>query len=194
MTLALAHGHAVPAFNGLFYATVATIIPVLFVALAAGRPYEGLLRTALLIARAREAGESSFRPARGMASRIARKMPPRRIPRIMLINAFVIMTAGVVGEGTAIAVLYQRSDNAASRATVFTAAIIMLIAVATGPVQAYIMASLSMPGGPLDHQAEQAAGAQQRAPGTLAASPASQEAGTDPAASALAEPGKQDAS
>ena len=33
MTLALAHPHAAPAFNGLFYATAATIIPVLFLAL-----------------------------------------------------------------------------------------------------------------------------------------------------------------
>jgi hypothetical protein len=194
VTLAVAHGHAAPPFNGLFYATVATIIPVLFVALAAGRPYEGLLRTALLIARAREAGESPFRPALSMASRIARRLPPRRIPRIMLINAFVIMTAGVVGEGISIAVLYQRSDDAASRATAFTAAIILLIAVATGPVQAYIMASLSMPGGPLDHQAEHAAGAQQRAAGAQAASPASHEAGADPAVPAPSEPGKQDAS
>jgi hypothetical protein len=163
MILALAQSHTAPAFNGLFYATVATIIPVLFVALAAGRPYEGLLRTALLIARAQEAGQSPLRPAPGMASRIARKLPLRRIPRIMLINAFVIMIAGIVGEGTAIAVLYWRSDDAANRATVFTAAVILLLAVATGPVQAYIMASLSMPGGPLDHPAEQRAKAQQPA-------------------------------
>lgn len=161
MILALAQSHPAPAFNGLFYATVATIIPVLFVALAAGRPYEGLLRTALLIARAQEAGQSPLRPAPGMASRIARKLPLRRIPRIMLINAFVIMIAGIVGEGTAIAVLYWRSDDAANRATVFTAAVILLLAVATGPVQAYIMASLSMPGGPLDHPAEQRVRAQQ---------------------------------
>jgi hypothetical protein len=170
MILALAQSNAAPAFNGLFYATVATIIPVLFVALAAGRPYEGLMRTALLIARAQEAGQSLLRHAPGMASRIARKLPLRRIPRIMLINAFVIMIAGIVGEGTAIAVLYQRSDDAANRATVFTAAVILLFAVATGPVQAYIMASLSVPGGPLDHQAEQSAGAQQPAAGTAAAS------------------------
>jgi hypothetical protein len=170
MILALAQSHAAPAFNGLFYATVATIIPVLFVALAAGRPYEGLLRTALLIARAQEAGQSPPRPAPGMTSRIARKLPPRRIPRIMLINAFVIMIAGIVGEATAIAVLYGRSDDAADRATVFTAAVILLVAVATGPVQAYIMASLSMPGGPLGHPAEQRAQAQQPAAGTAGTS------------------------
>jgi integrase len=34
MILALAHRHAAPAFNGLFYATVATVIPVLFLAIA----------------------------------------------------------------------------------------------------------------------------------------------------------------
>jgi hypothetical protein len=34
MTFALASGHAAPAFNGLFFATTATIIPVLFLALA----------------------------------------------------------------------------------------------------------------------------------------------------------------
>jgi hypothetical protein len=67
-----------------------------------------------------------------MASRIARKPPLRRLPRITLINAFVIMTAGVVGEGTAIAVLYQRTGDAANRAKVFTAAVILLFAVATG--------------------------------------------------------------
>lgn len=34
MPVALAHGHPAPAFNGVFYATVATIIPVLFIAIA----------------------------------------------------------------------------------------------------------------------------------------------------------------
>ena len=44
MTLALARGHAAPAFNGLFYGTVATAIPVLFLAVAIqGRTYQNLL-------------------------------------------------------------------------------------------------------------------------------------------------------
>jgi hypothetical protein len=34
MILALAHSHSAPPFNGLFYATVATVIPVLFLAIA----------------------------------------------------------------------------------------------------------------------------------------------------------------
>jgi hypothetical protein len=40
---------AAPAFNGLFYATAATIIPVLFLAIAVqGRGYENLMKAACL--------------------------------------------------------------------------------------------------------------------------------------------------
>ncbi len=47
-SLVLAHGHhAAPAFNALFYATIATIIPVLFLAAAVqGRAYQDLLAAA----------------------------------------------------------------------------------------------------------------------------------------------------
>jgi hypothetical protein len=46
MTFALAHGHGTPAFNGLFFATAATVIPVLFLALAIqGRTYPDLVKT-----------------------------------------------------------------------------------------------------------------------------------------------------
>lgn len=48
MTLALAHSHATPAFNGLYFATAATVIPVLFLVIAVqGRLYEDLMKTAV---------------------------------------------------------------------------------------------------------------------------------------------------
>ena len=46
MTLALAHGYPAPPFSPLFYATIATIIPVLFLAITLqGDTYKTLLRT-----------------------------------------------------------------------------------------------------------------------------------------------------
>lgn len=57
MTLALAHSHAVPAFNGLYYATIATVIPVLFLAIA----IQGNLFRDLIEASARSAENSRAR-------------------------------------------------------------------------------------------------------------------------------------
>lgn len=45
LTIALVYGHAATAFNGLYYATMATVIPVLFLAVAVqGRTYDDLVR------------------------------------------------------------------------------------------------------------------------------------------------------
>jgi len=138
------------AFNGLLYATVATIIPVLFLALAVqGGGYESFLREALQIARAQDQGQSPFNPIGRVASRLAPKLPLHRVPRIMLIVAFIILTAGFVGEASAITALDGRHDDSVTRITVLVATFILLFAVVTGPLQAYIRTTLSMPGGPL---------------------------------------------
>jgi hypothetical protein len=50
--LAQAAAPAAPAFNSTFYATIATVIPVLFLALAIqGRIYEGLVKAMVTSAR-----------------------------------------------------------------------------------------------------------------------------------------------
>ena len=73
MTLALAHSHAAPAFNGLFFATAATIIPVFFLALTLqGNIYRRLLQRARTTADdARQAYRASTTLPRGSSSRQA---------------------------------------------------------------------------------------------------------------------------
>jgi hypothetical protein len=69
---------ATPAFNGLFYATVATIIPVLYLAVAIqGTAYQNLLRSALDAAHAKAAGQSPWRPVGRIAGWIAPGFPRR---------------------------------------------------------------------------------------------------------------------
>lgn len=74
--------HAAPAFNGLFYATAATVIPVLFLAFAVqGRAWQKMLQTAAMAAG--HATPCPHRPSRGCPSRsLAGRVGNTRIARL----------------------------------------------------------------------------------------------------------------
>jgi hypothetical protein len=58
--------------------------------------------------------------------------------------AFLIVTAGFVGEASAVFALYQGHDDSTTRLTVFLATMILIFAVVTGPLTAYIRVTLSL--------------------------------------------------
>jgi hypothetical protein len=117
---------APPPFNGLFYATAATIIPVLFLAIAVqGRTYENLIKTF----------SDAFRDW---------TTPSRWIPRLPAgAIAFTASMAGLMllySAGSEIAAIYALYHQQATRSTaqfILIAATFMIIMTAAGPTLTY---------------------------------------------------------
>lgn len=123
MILALAHGRPAPQFNGLFYATAATVIPVLFLAIAVqGRVYEDLLK---LI-------DSRTRRARGKKTTMLEGAPVGWLAGA----ATAIPLLAAAGEILAVLSLAHAGALPGAGAISGTAVIIMTIAAATGPAVA----------------------------------------------------------
>jgi hypothetical protein len=152
-SFALAHT-AAPAFNGLYYATVATIIPVLFLALAIqGNDYEELVkRGAVTTKRARDFN-IAIRNARLAARHEGRPVPldvppgippdwPRRPwaqframwagPVVLVIAMFIIFCGGC-GEVEAIYVLSDQQPSSYAHTLVQLAAVSLTVAVIVRP-------------------------------------------------------------
>lgn len=125
----LAHHHATaPAFNGLFYATAATLIPVLFLALAVqGGMYEYLLRRAdnATSYQQKTIGAPFIQQLAGGAAGIAGGMAQA--------IAYAILVFGVGGEITAIRALSIQKAGSQGHAFVYLAAIILTVAIAVNP-------------------------------------------------------------
>jgi hypothetical protein len=138
MILALASSHAAPAFNGLYFATIATVIPVLFLALAVqGGSYDGLLRLALRTGRGQRSGEYPVRfPAAGRGS-----VSLRQLPRIMMGIAVLILVAGFWGEADSVLSLYLQRDSRGSGVVVLVATLVLAFAVVMGPLTSYVTAA-----------------------------------------------------
>jgi hypothetical protein len=105
-------------FNGDFYLAVATVIPVLYVALAVqGDAYEPFVRAAF-----------KFKPG---------DQRPHILRRIVAgIIAAAIIVDGVIGEGLALYILYKGNAGAVGRGTGLTLLILTIffvISAATGP-------------------------------------------------------------
>jgi hypothetical protein len=125
MTLAsLAHEatKAAPAFNGLFYATAATIIPVLFLAVAVqGRTYESLLTT-----------------LSKLQKRLERPGDPDNSGLYwQVINglAFFIILFGTLGEIYAVLSLYWQRPEGPQ--VIAVSVVLLTITVTGGPTLAY---------------------------------------------------------
>jgi len=143
-----------------FYVTCATVIPVLFLAVAVqGRAYERVLRTA---------NSASAYFVRSMISLVwplfARVLgvsrPPERHrspwhgPRMILAGitftllqgaAMIILLAGGIGEGTAIYVLYRGSERMGDRYLVLLATLALAAAVFAGPLLAFLWSYIRGP-------------------------------------------------
>ena len=141
MTLAFASSHTAPVFNGLYYATVATVIPVLFLAIAIqGRAYDNLVNAMArglqeYKARLRDIGSAEDD---GVAT--LRRLTPAdlvtwlRIAGAGLI-AGVILLFGVEAEIEALLALYFRRTMGGPAAPL-AAAIFLAAAVAAVPAVA----------------------------------------------------------
>jgi hypothetical protein len=113
-----------------FYVTCATVIPVLFLAVAVqGRAYEAMLR---VVAENSRRSPGSWG---GLLRDTATSM-------FFIWFAWLIVLAGAFGEFYALLALYRESEfhlfRLESRATVFAATLILVVAVAAGPLLAYL--------------------------------------------------------
>jgi hypothetical protein len=125
----LAHGATSPAtaFNAAFYSTVATVIPVLFLAIAVqGRGFEDLLK--------------AFTGAYGRwmtPGQWLRALPAGAIGVIAAVAAFAILLFGAVGEIIAIYALYQQQARSSTAQSVLAAVAFMVLMTAARPILAY---------------------------------------------------------
>ena len=88
---ALAHANpAPPAFDATYHATIATVIPVLYLASALQGPaFETLLRSALNAGRDQIAGQSPWQPSGRAATWVAARLPcapPASAPHSRLLH------------------------------------------------------------------------------------------------------------
>ena len=130
-----------PGFNYTFYATVATIIPVFFIAIAIEKTiYQGLVDTM-----ARVYDQSRAAIDAGDFSR--RQMKNMMMGTALQIITTVILFAGIVGETISIFALYQQQISPGSRTAVLVTVFISAAAVAMGPLARWGTAFLRMFGG-----------------------------------------------
>jgi hypothetical protein len=114
-------------FNSDFYVTCATVIPVLFLALAVqGRSWEAMLRTAL------EQGQAARR------GRWHRRMRAQAASRLAQLTAFAILLAGAGGEWISLVALYRGRDGRGESATILVLTLVLVVATASGPLVTYI--------------------------------------------------------
>jgi hypothetical protein len=122
MISALAHASPVPAFDSAFYATAATVIAVLYLAIAVqGRFFIDTAEKA--IGRARSITDGSA-----------------QIAWLMLGLAFCTVVYGTVGELLALRALAKQETPHWAVAIVETSATALVILAAMGPTQALLMA------------------------------------------------------
>jgi hypothetical protein len=140
-------------FSPDFYVTCATVIPVLFLALAVqGRTYESVLRS---LEQANTPPESAIVATISVAGvwKLIKAVPHKswlwRSALALFRNAgqwlllFLIVLAGGYGEGMALFVLYRGSETADERRSVFIATLGVLAVVVAIPSLAFLRANWS---------------------------------------------------
>jgi hypothetical protein len=127
-----AHATAAPAFNALFYATMATVIPVLFLALAVqGRMYEDMVR-------AYSAAARRLTPLHLHASfrQLTQHLTAVFVRYVLALAMSGILVFGTLGEVFAADALYRQ--QAVAGPFVLFGVIFMAIVTAAGPALAYL--------------------------------------------------------
>lgn len=126
-------------FQGDFYVTCASVIPVLFLAVAVeGRVYQWALSTS---ERAEKYSNTTTRTVLGIE-------PPAQRPNVwqgareqladlaamvLVFIALLIVFAGGLGEAMALLVLYQKSETPGDRVIVLVSTLVLVVAVIAGP-------------------------------------------------------------
>jgi hypothetical protein len=120
MLVASGH-HAAPPFNGLFYATCATVIPVLFLAIAVqGRIYSDLAATT---------GRFLVRDQ----DRAWKRIRSGLVTFLALLAAVWVLVVGVIDEGDAIYALENQTARQGLSAEVAHGTVVLVVVVAVGP-------------------------------------------------------------
>jgi len=129
MILASAHGQATSAFNGLFYATAATLIPILFLAVGVQGPVFGrVIRAYQALAHPGPGEERPYKhavPIFGLATNAL---------RILMVT---VLVAAACGELLALIALYLQSDIAGTGLLVLVSAGFLTIAAGVIPAGAF---------------------------------------------------------
>ena len=140
MILALAHGTspAAPVFNGLFFATAATVIPVLFLALAVqGHVVEDLIKPATEAIRNYWAPPESRKP-------IPEGIRGAWVGSISLLLAQIVIFAGGGGEILSFIALYLQKTNDIITVYVLAGVIALIVAASVGPTLALMRSTREM--------------------------------------------------
>jgi hypothetical protein len=113
-------------FDPNFYIVCATVIPVLFLAVAVqGSAYKTVLEAAMTAARTKTSGGWTHQ-LRALA-----------LSRTLQLIGYAIWCAGALGEVLALMVLYQDPEDSGTRITVFLATVFLTFVVGAGPLRAY---------------------------------------------------------
>jgi hypothetical protein len=135
----LAHTAAAPAFNGLFYATAATVIPVLYLAIAVqGRTYDDLLKAYVNMARRLKQNPGHW------LQRAAGSVPTS----VVVALATLLLLLGILGEIQALIILNWQSTKGLPLIVLPSAiglAILVAAAAATALVGSMISAAPKLP-------------------------------------------------
>jgi hypothetical protein len=128
---------AAPVFNGTFYATVATIIPVLFLAIAIqGNIYQAIL---LEYARRTRAYRQRMRAADAAGQLTIRKALggglAAQVPGIL---ASAILVGGLYGEGVALDALYVQKAPPGAGLIVLLVTLYLVAVATSGPMGQYV--------------------------------------------------------
>jgi hypothetical protein len=162
VTLALAHSHAAAPFNANFYIAAATVIPVLFVAIAVqGTLYEALLKTTSLagwrlIRTYLRLGDIPPGRVAGVAREIAFVVgvimaPLIFVPALLAVLspaafAVAILVSGFSGEAETLLALYRERAGGGIPGHVLAATLILTAAVAAAPAVRLIRYTFWPPG------------------------------------------------
>ncbi len=113
-----------------FYATAATVIPVLFLAIAVqGDTYNGLLRAA---------DTATRRVARTRGAPLRQRAIVSLTALVPLLIGELIVGTGALGEIWAISTLYHQKDSPLERGIVFGATSFLILALFAGPAQQFL--------------------------------------------------------
>lgn len=113
-------------FSPDFYVVCATIIPVLFLAAAVqGNVYKSVLDAAMRTAQTR------------VSDSWLRQLWALVLSRTFQLTGYAIWISGAMGEFLALVDLYQGHEDRVSRIMVFLGTILLVFAVAAGPLSAY---------------------------------------------------------
>jgi hypothetical protein len=116
-------------FNADFYVTCATVIPVLFLAVAVqGRAFDSALRAYA------QAEAEAAAPARG---RWTQQLRTGIVSDLSALASGGSVMAGGFGEALALFALYSRSDVWLARLTVLLLTLLLVVVVAAGPFLAW---------------------------------------------------------